>query len=99
VTPPREPLFLARQNYRRRRLADAARLVPVLGALLFMIPILATSGGGASTARGGMYVFLVWLALIGVAGFLSRRLVERSGAASPAPGDDNKGGEPVRDNG
>lgn len=63
----REPLFLARQTYRRRRVADAARLLPVLGgALLFMLPLLggaagAGDGGGAQTGQtsaGGGSIFL-----------------------------------------
>ena len=34
----RRPLFLARAVYRRRRLRDAARLLPVLGFFLLMLP-------------------------------------------------------------
>lgn len=34
------PLFLARADYRRRRLRDAARLLPVVGALLMLLPLL-----------------------------------------------------------
>nr|WP_275116143.1 hypothetical protein [Aliiroseovarius subalbicans] len=67
-------MFLARQNYRRRRLADAARLLPVLGGLLFLLPILGTSTGAITTAGGGLFVFSVWVALIVVAAFLARRL-------------------------
>lgn len=77
----RGPLFVARQTYRRRRLIDASRLVPVLVALLFLLPILATGSGAITTLRGGVYVFLVWLGLIGVTTALSRRLVEGDEAA------------------
>ena len=34
MTPPRQPPFLARKTYRRRRMMDAARMLPVLGALV-----------------------------------------------------------------
>lgn len=34
------PLFLERRSYRQRRLLDAARLLPVLGALLWLVPLL-----------------------------------------------------------
>jgi len=86
VTPPREPLFLARQTYRRRRVADAARLLPVIGAMLFLIPILAAgSGDGATTARGGIYVFVVWAGLIVVTATLSRPLSRRESEADADP--------------
>ena len=71
---PREPVFLARQSYRRRRLMDAARLLPLLGALLVFLPILWSPGG--RTAAGLIYLFLVWLVLIGVVAVLSRRLAD-----------------------
>jgi uncharacterized membrane protein YgdD (TMEM256/DUF423 family) len=82
--PPRRarlgeaPLFLARANYRRRRLMDAARLLPVLGWILFMVPLLWFAEGseiaGARTAVGGLYIFAVWGVLILCAACLSRPL-------------------------
>ena len=33
-------VFLERQSYRRRRLMDVARLLPILGAALFAVPLL-----------------------------------------------------------
>ena len=33
---PRAPLFLARAVYRKRRLRDAARLLPLVGAFLLL---------------------------------------------------------------
>jgi len=72
VRSSREPLFLARQSYRRRRLTDAIRLVPVLGALLFLIPVLNMSGGNGTTLVGGIYLFVSWLALIALSGLLAR---------------------------
>jgi hypothetical protein len=64
-------VFLERESYRRRRLMDAARLLPILGALLFMLPLLwpdpdpgeATNGIAMSSAM--IYVFAVWIGLIG----------------------------------
>ncbi len=51
---PLRPLFLARHGYRRRRIMDAARVLPVLGAFLFFVPLLWTGEGGgeASDPRG-----------------------------------------------
>ncbi len=37
---PKRPLFLARAPYRRRRLRDAARLLPVVGGFLLLLPLL-----------------------------------------------------------
>jgi hypothetical protein len=78
---PAEPLFLARQGYRRRRLGDASRLLPVLGAALFVAPFVGTVAGGRTTAGVGLFLFAVWLALIVGAGLLGRALTrDRDGA-------------------
>lgn len=73
---PGPPLFLERESYRRRRVADAARVTPVLGALLFMMPLLwaPAETEAADTVPGGLYVFAVWAGLILAALVLSRRL-------------------------
>ena len=73
---PKPPLFLERESYRRRRVADAARVLPVLGALLFLVPLLWAPAETAApdTAPGGLYIFLVWAGLILAALLLSRRL-------------------------
>jgi hypothetical protein len=77
VSPP--PVFLERQSYRRRRLMDAARLLPILGAALFAVPLLWPSGdelGGVPTSVAIRYVFGVWAGLIVVSvlfGVASRR--------------------------
>lgn len=59
---PRPPLFLARGHYRRRRLRDAARLLPLVGLFLLILPVLA--GPGLATGRAAVYVFWVWGLLI-----------------------------------
>lgn len=62
------PLFLARAPYRQRRLRDAARLLPILGLFLLLLPLLWTHGDRTSLSSGDViYFFLVWVALIGVA--------------------------------
>ncbi|MDW4547955.1 hypothetical protein R5H32_01185 [Defluviimonas sp. D31] len=75
---PSPPRFLARRSYRRRRLIDAARLLPVLGFILIMVPILWRPGATAApdTALGGLYLFAVWFGLIGAA-FLVARILAR----------------------
>ena len=79
-------MFLARRSYRRRRLIDALRLVPILGALLFMVPVLGASGHTGSSFRGAVYVFSSWALLILLTAFLSRRLATPS-ADTSEPGE------------
>lgn len=65
---PKRPLFLARAPYRRRRLRDAARLLPVLGIFLMLLPLLWAPGTRmAMTAGDVIYFFSIWLGLIALA--------------------------------
>jgi hypothetical protein len=70
---PGRPLFLGRKGYRARRLRDAARLLPVLGLVLLLMPMLWAPGAGMVRATVGdaIYVFVVWVALIGAAAALA----------------------------
>jgi len=83
VKPLARPLFLERQSYRFRRTTDAARLLPVLGIFLFLLPLLWQPADPAGDVGGGtgvgltarlVYLFSVWLALIVAAAVLARRL-------------------------
>lgn len=70
------PLFLPRPEYRRHRFVDAARLLPIFGVFLVLLPILWTlnqnrSGG---TARNGIYLLVVWSVLVVAAAWLAPRL-------------------------
>lgn len=78
-------MFLGRQTYRRRRVIDALRLLPVVGALAFFAPLL--GGGVRATAAVGLYVFSAWLGLIVLAALLVRVLGRSPGGvgADPAP--------------
>ena len=67
--PP--PVFLERRSYRRRRMMDALRLLPVVGVLLWLLPMFwpTASDGPEAPAPLAMsdaivYVFCVWVALI-----------------------------------
>lgn len=73
---PGQPLFLARQTYRERRLMDVARLLPILGILLLLLPLFwaGPAHEGTATSRGVIYLFSVWIGLIAIAAILSRRL-------------------------
>lgn len=75
--PPGRSQFLGRETYRRARLEDAARLIPVLGLFLFVLPITiqSTSAGfGGGTVRWLLFFMGIWLGLIGLAALLSRAL-------------------------
>ncbi|ASM71798.1 MULTISPECIES: hypothetical protein [Roseobacteraceae] len=66
---PSSPVFLERRSYRRRRMQDAQRLLPVLGMVLWMVPVLWPSGdetGHVSMSAAICYVFGVWCVLIGL---------------------------------
>jgi hypothetical protein len=84
---PRRPLFLGRASYRGRRLADAARLVPVLGAFFFALPVLwqPAASQARDTAPDGLYLFGVWGLLILAAGLIAPRL-SRKGEQEDEPG-------------
>jgi hypothetical protein len=69
------PLFLARASYRRRRLRDAARLLPILGAFLLLLPLLWAPDNKIRMTSGDMiYFFTVWLLLIVAAAVFGRGL-------------------------
>ena len=68
--PPESSLPPERAR-RPRRIFDAARVLPVAGALVFLLPAL---WGEARTALAGVYLIGAWLALIGAAAGVSFRL-------------------------
>lgn len=66
--------FVEKVTYRRRRLMDIARIAPVIGAVLFAVPLLWNVSGRNSevgaqdgvvmTSTALVYIFSVWSALI-----------------------------------
>ncbi|WP_273248768.1 hypothetical protein [Sediminimonas qiaohouensis] len=90
-------LFLERRSYRQRRLMDALRLLPLLGAVLWAVPLLwgqpepaasaadGTGSGGMPTSHAMLYIFGVWAVLAILALCLSLRL-DRSVDKMDAPG-------------
>jgi hypothetical protein len=79
------PLFLEREAYRRRRLADAARILPAAGLVLFLLPALWRQPGDPNTAAEALYLFAVWALLILIAALLARPLRRAGDPRSPAP--------------
>lgn len=89
VTRGWRALFLKPGGYRRRRLHDAARLLPVIGGFLLLLPILWAPAAteARDTAPDGIYLFLVWAALIAAAAVMAGRLgAEVAGEAAEAAG-------------
>ncbi|MEM8979317.1 MAG: hypothetical protein AAGD04_07525 [Pseudomonadota bacterium] len=86
---PQTPFF-EQHVYRRRRSADAARMLPILGFILFALPMAwRVEGANASTSVVGLYLFCVSGFLVFVSAVLARRLrpadgVETSGSPLPA---------------
>ena len=68
-------LFVERQTYRRRRLRDAARVLPLLGILLWSVPLLwGTGSNGAVASSALMYLFGVWAMLVVASALITIRL-------------------------
>lgn len=94
-TSPNGPAF-DRQAHRRRRLTEAAWLLPAAGAALFLIPLLwpgalETAEGvePVRTSRAILYIFGVWAGLICTAllfGFAVRRLPDTAGTDTSGQG-------------
>ncbi len=93
MSPERLPVFLARRHYRRRRVADAARLLPLTGAILFCLPLVwKGSPEGASTVGAMLFVFGLWVVLVVLSAVIARHLradetehPARDGAAEERP--------------
>ncbi len=74
--------FLERQSYRRRRLIDTIRMLPVIGAVLWAVPLLwrqSEDSGTVLTSDAIIYIFLVWLLSVVGGGWLAHSL-KRSNA-------------------
>ena len=60
---PDRPLFLERASFRRRRLGDAARVLPVLALVAILLPVWWLPAG-VSLAFGAVWLFGTWAVLI-----------------------------------
>ena len=67
-----DPIFVGRGSYCRRRLMDAARVLPLVGLFLFFLPLL--WGPGVATTTGLTFIFGTWAGLIVAILFISRGL-------------------------
>ncbi|MBV1895146.1 MAG: hypothetical protein KUG70_01720 [Rhodobacteraceae bacterium] len=85
-------VFLEHQSYRRNRLADAARLLPVIGAAVLSVPLLWPGADSATVLAGEaeavrmskaiLYIFGTWAGLIALSvvfGMAARRWGQSDG--------------------
>ncbi|WP_324753626.1 hypothetical protein [Roseovarius sp. Pro17] len=88
-------MFVARSTYRHRRMIDAAALLPILGALLFVLPLLWLGAGGAAprTSHVMIYIFAVWAVLVILSAAITRNL---RAVPEARDDDDDADGEDVR---
>lgn len=92
--PANPSVFLERQSYRRNRLGDAARLLPVVGMVVLSVPLLWPSVDSVQVVSGVeqavpmstaiRYIFGAWAGLI-VLSALFGMAARRWGGQSDAP--------------
>ncbi len=87
MSEPSRSVFLERQTYRRRRLMDAARMLPIVGILLWALPLLwRQEPETAVTTSGAMrYIFGIWVLLVALSLWLSRRLKDTAETDASRP--------------
>ena len=82
---PGYALFVAQSTYRQRRMIDAAGLLPLLGAILFAMPLLwmgaepgateaEAAAQGAATSHVMIYLFAAWAGLVALSALVTRGL-------------------------
>jgi hypothetical protein len=79
--------FLDLKSYRQKRMLDAAKLLPISGALVFLFPLIylfVSPHGPISPGITAIYFFVIWLALILLTRFLAPRLQATVKPASKA---------------
>ncbi|WP_044043316.1 hypothetical protein [Octadecabacter antarcticus] len=76
MKPPTRTEFLDRDSYRQRRFRDAARWLPILAAVLMLLPLMwpRDTPDQSLTSSGIIYLFGLWVFLVALAFLLSRVL-------------------------
>ncbi len=84
------PNFVERRTFRRRRLVDAACALPLLGWVLWWLPLFWTGADQAIPASIALtYIFGIWLCLALCAARLIR-LIERERLPDPQAGPEER---------
>ena len=83
----KDPVETARdidqRKIRRSRIRDAALILPAAGLVLFVQPLIefgVPAGETIATRSAGIYFFVAWFLLIGLAAILSRKISRNSRA-------------------
>lgn len=94
MKPPTRTEFLDRDSYRQRRFRDAARWLPILAAVLMLLPLMwpRDTPDQSLTSSGIIYLFGLWVFLIALA-FLLSRVLRFSEALDGDGGRSGRGGE------
>ncbi|MGR3199720.1 MAG: hypothetical protein ACU0DH_08235 [Paracoccus sp. (in: a-proteobacteria)] len=80
---PDRPLFLERASFHRRRLGDAARVLPILATLMVLVPVWWIPSQ-VSYAGGAVWIFGLWAGLILAVRLLHRALLQAEAATARA---------------
>ncbi|MDO6726489.1 MAG: hypothetical protein ACRBBO_00545 [Cognatishimia sp.] len=88
----RSLVFLERQTYRRRRLIDWIRFLPIIGLMLWMVPLLWPIEGDkqVSSANAIIYIFAIWFALVFLKALSAQALRHTADQTDHAAGGDPK---------
>ncbi|MGJ8589513.1 MAG: hypothetical protein ACSHXW_15290 [Yoonia sp.] len=83
-------VFLQKASYRQRRVRDAAKLVPVLGAILLAMPLAWQNDAPGETVNSSalVYIFGVWVALILLTAVLSSLIRSSTPPSDKEPSDE-----------
>jgi hypothetical protein len=85
-------LFLERRSYTQRRIVDGARVLPILGLVLWMIPLIWPRSGAPDTMESStstLYIFAIWCILIVIGGFIAMRIGPINETPAPKPNADS----------
>ena len=91
----RRPLFLEKAHYRRSRAIDAARILPIAGFVLLLLPILWTGNERIGITHAALFVLGLWALLIVLAFWLGRLLRDPHAPAPAVP--QSPPADPIRD--
>ena len=84
LRPDKQALFLDREVYQRRRRMDAARFLPIVALILFVLPGLIVANKSGSAAWWLIYFLGVWAILVIGCALIAKRLgPEREAGSLP----------------
>ncbi|MCF2904279.1 hypothetical protein L0666_04720 [Octadecabacter sp. CECT 8868] len=100
-SPPKSPIktgprtkFLERSNYRQRRFRDAARWLPLFGAVFMVFPLMwpRETLDQSLTSSSMIYLFALWV-ILAVLAFVLNLVLRVSDSIDGDEGTDERGSE------